>query len=222
MNLFVAAFLFAVQMPPELPLQDKRMHSQPLQQCDLAGKRLCVTNADLGQMNADSDTGPKYWLSVKGKRLDVEERDGRPSIDILPSGFWRMTYRSYGKEMGILLEQSDSERMHAGAKTRKNAVWDFYLIGRSPSLHITVETNSREDTWKFARNAAREIYACHDDEFGRQCGQLQVMRQLMYGHLEHYRGEPLRSDAGIKAAFDHIVGICTERMGYECIKVLSR
>lgn len=205
-------------MPAELPLQDERMHSQPLQQCDLMGKRLCVTNAGPGQMNADADPGSKYWLKVKGKRLDVEERHGRPSIDILPCGFWRMTYKSYGKEMGILLEQSDSERMHADAKAKKNTVWDFYLIGISPSLHITVETDSREDTWKFARNAAREIYACHDDEFGRQCGQLQVMRQLMYGHLEHYGDKSLRSDASITAAFDYIADTCTERAGHVCIE----
>ena len=169
-------------------------------------------------MNTDADLPSEYWLSVKGKRLDIEEQTGRPGITVLPHGFWRMTYKNYGKEMAILLEQSDSERTPADTGARKNSIWDFYLIGRSPSLRITVQTHSLKDTWKFARKTAREIYVCHDDEFGRQCGQLQVMRQLMYGHLEHYRGKPLRSDAGIMAAFNYIADICAERAGRNCIE----
>jgi len=98
----------------------------------------------------------------------------------------------FGDEMAVLLEQSEHERLTGHCLTRENTTWDFYLIGRSPSLQITTRAESTEDIWHLTRRTERNTHVRHIDEFGRNC-------------------DHSSRNLGINTAFDAIVDICAWR-----------
>lgn len=129
-----------------------------------------------------------------------------PEVEVIGGAPWRMTFLRNRQSFSILLEQQLDE-------TTK---WDFYLIGKTPALRVSFYASRKKDIWPLVNRVAFQLYECNPDSNNPECNRLNVLGQMVYGHLRH-RDDGLATKSSAHRAFWHIVDECADHFDRECV-----